>query len=540
MVGGAWAYNPAMSDTSSAEHLLGELIEAWGSYPNEDLSQAIIKVGQSIPRPPLKASSRAKVEEAWLEVAAKRDVCDVDRLLASPWPGAWKAALARVTALSDFPNDPRIARALVHKSHTYKARASEPLHLAIAELLARIREHETRHELRKILGIQKGTVRASYERALTKVTSLRPEAPPPELVAKIKKLLDTPAPTLTPVDLEALWSEVWSDPQDLGKRLVLADALTQVDDPRGEFISLQCMEDPPRKSITRAKKILKAHIDDFTGPLPVVRASRVFERGFLTRARVNAESKHFHASLNAKEWRTLEEIGIDVTISGSPIDVGVLKVLERMPSARALYTYFSHGCGDVSRLASADPFPSVRVFGVVREVITKPLPSLPNLEVLAGEWLQFASYTRPEITEADCRAVLAQIPNLKLRALIVRGVIRTTFFQDHWQTFWKTYLDVKPTGTVCLEMIPSPKSELRAPGWRFHLTPGRVTMGWYGKGKWDPKEPPAILPRFEGVKEKLVYVPVRGKTGAAALETLTASLPSDVKVVPEALALVLP
>ncbi len=60
---------------------------------------------------------------------------------------------------------------------------------------------------------------------------------------------------------------LFAAPQDDGPRLVLADALQELGDPRGEFISLQLNPRRSQRSERRMQKLLERHRGAFLGPL---------------------------------------------------------------------------------------------------------------------------------------------------------------------------------------------------------------------------------------------------------------------------------
>ncbi len=81
-------------------------------------------------------------------------------------------------------------------------------------------------------------------------------------------------------DLEALLEAIYAAPDDDAPRLVYADALSELGDPRGEFIVRQCRGD------TAAELVLLAHGDAWLGELEPVIGEYTFERGFLATAKI--------------------------------------------------------------------------------------------------------------------------------------------------------------------------------------------------------------------------------------------------------------
>lgn len=95
------------------------------------------------------------------------------------------------------------------------------------------------------------------------------------------------------VDLDVLFSAVWADPTNDAPRAVLADALSERGDPRGEFISLQLARHAGSSTVEsrrRERELLTTHHDSWVGPIaPLIEHAHVaFERGFVSECRLRA------------------------------------------------------------------------------------------------------------------------------------------------------------------------------------------------------------------------------------------------------------
>lgn len=116
-------------------------------------------------------------------------------------------------------------------------------------------------------------------------------------------------------DLEQLYRAVFAAPEDDGPRLVLADALQERGDPRGEFISLQLQSPRAQRSERRMQKLLERHRAEFLrGLAPAVMpdATQRWERGFLSEASVV-----LHGDLvETPDWATVKKL--EVLFSGTP------------------------------------------------------------------------------------------------------------------------------------------------------------------------------------------------------------------------------
>ncbi len=116
-------------------------------------------------------------------------------------------------------------------------------------------------------------------------------------------------------DIEALYRAVFAAPADDGPRLVLADALQEQGDPRGEFISLQLQTPRSQRSDRRMQKLLERHRSQFLRRLQsavMPDGNQRWERGFLTEASVV-----LHGDLvDAPDWATLRKL--EVLFAGTP------------------------------------------------------------------------------------------------------------------------------------------------------------------------------------------------------------------------------
>lgn len=111
------------------------------------------------------------------------------------------------------------------------------------------------------------------------------------------------------MDVEALYGAVFAAPEDDGPRLVLADALQELGDPRGEFISLQLQRPRSQRSERRMQKLLERHRREFLrGLAPVVMpdTTQRWERGFLTEASVVLSGEQ----LDVPDWATVRKLEV--------------------------------------------------------------------------------------------------------------------------------------------------------------------------------------------------------------------------------------
>ena len=126
------------------------------------------------------------------------------------------------------PDDPRVA---IRLAAEIVARPDDPSAKSIVERIA---------ALRYSLAIAKATsVWSQLAKPLQNILSLAgstaPDASDEEARALIREVCDP--------HIDTLWRSVVEAPGDLERRLVLADALIEQGDPRGEVIALQCRHD---------------------------------------------------------------------------------------------------------------------------------------------------------------------------------------------------------------------------------------------------------------------------------------------------------
>lgn len=117
------------------------------------------------------------------------------------------------------------------------------------------------------------------------------------------------------MELEALYDAVFAAPEDDAPRLVLADALQEQGDPRGEFIALQLQQPRAQRSERRMAKLLERHRDAFLRRLHSVvmpDAAQRWERGFLTEASVVLRGDQ----VDTPDWATVRKL--EVLFGGTP------------------------------------------------------------------------------------------------------------------------------------------------------------------------------------------------------------------------------
>lgn len=135
----------------------------------------------------------------------------------------------------------------------------------------------------------------------------------------------------------ALVARVLENPSADTPRLILADHLSAADDPRGEFITLQCASSSPRHR-KRALALLRHHWRTWVGGLEPLLDERTvhFERGFLVRGTLRRVSVSTQTQVELEPWHALlAEVSVvrDTVPGGSPL----VAVLPRLSGLQRVY-----------------------------------------------------------------------------------------------------------------------------------------------------------------------------------------------------------
>ena len=211
--------------------------------------------------------------------------------------------VARFAAMRAWPDDPRasqvLARWLVEGPLEWRAPhdvAMRSLYELIATRLAVMADPRVRPLI--VTGTAEPRGDSDATRALQIQLARRVlaaiDARPPTLsaadTATVAKWLAALAPPVLvapeAIDVMALWREAARDPDDDARRMVLADALLESGDDRGELIALACSNDPAAAS--RARSLLSQNWERWLGDLALMvkRTRTELSRGFIVEIQV--------------------------------------------------------------------------------------------------------------------------------------------------------------------------------------------------------------------------------------------------------------
>ena len=223
-------------------------------------------------------------------------------------------------------------------------------------------------------------------------------------------------------DTAALFAAVYASPDADEPREVLADALQEAGDPRGEFIALQLREargDTSAELRDRAQTLVKEHGKAWLGPLRPLTYRAEMRRGFLQRLELAG-------SWSTNKWAELAREPMLATVE------------ELVPAQATGVVYAKFLAGPIARTVRA-----ITVFddAVWKVVTTTAMPRLR--EVVATGWTRkdykerFTTQTlpwletHPQITRLACgldrlptmsKALVARLTDLAVDCAIPSGV----------------------------------------------------------------------------------------------------------------------
>lgn len=311
---------------------LRALLDAWRHRRSTLLAEAVTAAGHRAAgrRKPIQSELAGRtLAEAWKTIVLEYDPADLSRLLASldadldddtdP-----RAILRRLEWLEHADPDPRLAMALARivEEMPWKTRGSRDLYKIAFRMLETIRDSRVTEVLQRALFIDRSDVEFGqwYQRRVRSIADTLRKQPTEEVPQAEAERIHTLMGVLSGVRSGAqriaeLYEAVYDDPHDDGLRLVLADALHEVGDPRGDLITLQMAEhmgQSTRRTRRRVRKLLERHSDEWLGELRdlVDRDSVQFRRGFLASCSIPrwANENHLRDSLSSRIWSTVESV----------------------------------------------------------------------------------------------------------------------------------------------------------------------------------------------------------------------------------------
>lgn len=242
-------------------------------------------------------------------VFARRDPTEVSRLLTMPWPTTPELEELVVQAILWLPDDPRVARICAREIDLQRiGRGYYENYERIYDRLNALGDVRQIPVLEKQLG--RGGRRTSEldRKALAEHRRLKPELPP-----EFEPLIE---------QLEGRWADwvqrreersrrtaehlerVLAQPHETAHRLVFADWLSELGDPRGELINLQ-LGAKSEESQRRQEDLIAAYWSEWCRPiLDGLKSAPRFEEGFPAAGELRIASITFEDPL----WRTFTSL----------------------------------------------------------------------------------------------------------------------------------------------------------------------------------------------------------------------------------------
>ncbi|MCB9675699.1 MAG: TIGR02996 domain-containing protein [Alphaproteobacteria bacterium] len=313
-------------DTDPAEALTA-LLARWRQAPDPVLADAIDVVSAKAAAPAF-GGTLAKQMQAALGAVAKPDMVQLPAILdaAARQRGIDPVSDLLDALLASWPPDPRIGTALMgwierppwtsQRSQRIWRRAFRLLEALGDARIQRLAEVDTN---RAFPGLTGDFVGERIARLLGRpfAPSTASQAQRAGWEAVLARHADRARREAEArASIEALRDAVLDAPDDLGARMVWADALSELGDPRGELVLLQ-LEDAAgeldRSRRIRMNALLKAHEADWLGPVDAVfaKTGRVWERGFLVRGNVRPKSREVaESAVGHPAWRLIRSVDL--------------------------------------------------------------------------------------------------------------------------------------------------------------------------------------------------------------------------------------
>lgn len=305
-----------MSDASSE---LTRLLELWRAARHVSTSELIHRVGELVdftPSPLTKKSKKSAIA-TWLTETQREGPATLSARLTQLIPLLADASAPTVwplfEALSLRPPDPRIAT-LATRVLVRDVKADLWSDKMLRRLLNCVEVHGDRgHFLALEAGLPRTVLLEGVAQRAARLvkkglaeTPSGPELPQSERAALVTQKWEVGELKSQP----DLFAHVYEDPFDLSRRHVLADALQEAGDPRGEFIALQL----GHRDEKRQRALLKAHRKQWLGPFAPYAADARFEEGFVSELRLKPlKPAQFSALSATREWATVKRVQPGVT-----------------------------------------------------------------------------------------------------------------------------------------------------------------------------------------------------------------------------------
>lgn len=342
----------------SEAETLASALDAFASHRSAIISAKIEELGRAAAAKAAPPNPRTKREfqVAWLGAVAEpeaRTWCldtlttklpklDSDGSEQSYGETAY-ALERRLAAMLDLAPDPRVAAAMIARLELREpVFGVEEVETLVWKLLERHADDRTGDALRAA-GYEPDRLRLPAKVAL-----------PANAAARFRA-----APKAARHDVDALWADVFAAPDEDEPRHVLADALMELGDPRGELIAIQLREakgEATEAASARAAALVKEHGKDWLGNVRPIVYRGEFVRGMLGRIELAGawSSSKWDQLAQDPVWQLVEEVEIGYA------NAEVFAKLLRTPALRANLRSVTIDSKPVWEAVLAEPLPRLR------------------------------------------------------------------------------------------------------------------------------------------------------------------------------------
>jgi uncharacterized protein (TIGR02996 family) len=327
---------PISMSVDGGAAFLEQLLDTWADDSHPRLAELIVAASNEV-RTPTPANVRGKTavaRAAWDELAETASAVDLPALLESLCDVTSGDAARRLDVVDQWMPDPRVDAAFVQVliDVPFRATSTKPFWTKLFGLATEMRDPAQIARLEKLEFAHVAATMAEWLAVKTAklVAQLKPRM---EVAQGARPDLDAIAAAIGKSQREAagereelatLFTSVYEAPHDDGPRVVLADALIERGDPRGELINVQLrlVHEPNERALkVREKELLDAHGKGWLGELaPVLAAGFRFERGFLAACVVDNE--HFdrvQKLVGNPAWSTVHTLSGSAAIGLHPV-----------------------------------------------------------------------------------------------------------------------------------------------------------------------------------------------------------------------------